>query len=154
MYHLHLRTWKKTEMSGNQGRMKSRSIPVRGRVTKILLILTMSYYHHLGINLLTSFSFLSLLPFVPLIFYIRYNGWGVTLFDSLDTLWIMGLWDEFSEPGNLIRDFQFHATRVSQTNYKIFSFVPVLWLVFESFDYVFVEMRSCLFPFYKQCGSS
>ncbi|EFQ25463.1 glycosyl hydrolase family 47 [Colletotrichum graminicola] len=26
----------------------------------------------------------------------RYNGWGVTLVDSLDTLWLMGLYDDFN----------------------------------------------------------
>ncbi|KAF8628837.1 hypothetical protein AX17_005897 [Amanita inopinata Kibby_2008] len=27
----------------------------------------------------------------------KYNGWGVSLFDSLDTMWIMGLYDEFNQ---------------------------------------------------------
>ena len=44
----------------------------------------------------------------------RYNGWGVTLFDSLDTLWIMGLRDEFADAVDDIRDQRFHATKVSQ----------------------------------------
>jgi hypothetical protein len=74
-----------------------------------------------------------LLPFVPLTFYFnfkkRYNGWGVTLFDSLDTLWIMGLRDEFADAVDGIRDFQFHATRVSQGKYR-----TLLWWSFVSFS--------------------
>jgi len=41
----------------------------------------------------------------------KYNGWGVTLFDSLDTMWIMGLRDEFADAVHAIRDVQFHATK-------------------------------------------
>ena len=43
----------------------------------------------------------------------RFNGWGVTLFDSLSTMWIMGLRDEFAEAVDSIRDLQFHATKVN-----------------------------------------
>ena len=44
----------------------------------------------------------------------RYNGWGVTIFDSLDTMWIMGLQDEFKEAVDGIRDLQFLATKVNK----------------------------------------
>ena len=90
---------------------------MRGRVTRVLHILMTSYYHYLGVNL-TSFSAPPLLPFFPLTCIVflnkRYNGWGVTLFDSLDTLWIMGLRDEFADAVDDIRDQRFHATKVSQ----------------------------------------
>ena len=26
-----------------------------------------------------------------------FNGWGVTIVDSLDTMWLMGLYDEFDD---------------------------------------------------------
>ena len=120
MYHLHLR--KRSKISGNRGRMKSgmRS-SMRGRVTRILHILTTSYYRYLGVNLTSFFfPFLFTLPSTDFSYSFSffkkksYNGWGVTLFDSLDTLWIMGLRDEFADAVDGVRDFQFRATRVSQ----------------------------------------
>ena len=36
-----------------------------------------------------------------------FNGWGATLVDSLDTLWIMGLKDEFEEAVEAVKDIDF-----------------------------------------------
>ena len=44
----------------------------------------------------------------------RFNGWGVTLFDSLSTMWIMDLREEFEEAVDSIRDIQFNTTKVKQ----------------------------------------
>jgi mannosyl-oligosaccharide alpha-1,2-mannosidase len=55
------------------------------------------------------------LPFpfdAPHGFYLRYNGWSVTLFDSLDTMWIMGLRDEFHDAVKSIKGSHFNATKV------------------------------------------
>ncbi|KAF4610263.1 hypothetical protein D9613_010302 [Agrocybe pediades] len=41
----------------------------------------------------------------------KYNGWGVTLFDSLDTMWIMGLRKEFDEAVESIKDLHFRPTK-------------------------------------------
>lgn len=40
----------------------------------------------------------------------RFNGWGVTLFDSLDTMWIMGLRGEFVDAVQSVKDLRFNAT--------------------------------------------
>jgi hypothetical protein len=37
----------------------------------------------------------------------RFNGWSVTLADSLDTMWLMGLKDEFYKALSLIRRQKF-----------------------------------------------
>lgn len=42
----------------------------------------------------------------------RFNGWGVTVYDSLDTMWIMGLGEEFAEAVLSIKDQQFNVTKV------------------------------------------
>lgn len=39
-----------------------------------------------------------------------FNGWGATLVDSLDTLWIMGLHDEFEEAVGLVKNIDFKTT--------------------------------------------
>jgi len=44
--------------------------------------------------------------------FFRYNGWSVTLFDSLDTMWIMGLKDEFNEAVDNIKDRHFNVSSV------------------------------------------
>ena len=36
-----------------------------------------------------------------------FNGWGATLVDSLDTLWMMGLKDEFEEAVRAVKDIDF-----------------------------------------------
>ncbi|KAF9043367.1 glycoside hydrolase [Panaeolus papilionaceus] len=41
----------------------------------------------------------------------KYNGWGVTLFDSLDTMWIMGLKDEFKAAVDSIKDLHMRPTK-------------------------------------------
>ncbi|KAF9525568.1 glycoside hydrolase [Crepidotus variabilis] len=40
----------------------------------------------------------------------QYNGWGLTLFDSLDTMWVMGLKDEFRKAVDSVRTTHFNAT--------------------------------------------
>lgn len=39
-----------------------------------------------------------------------FNGWGATLVDSIDTLWIMQLKDEFSEALDLIKNIDFKTS--------------------------------------------
>ncbi|KAK5061123.1 hypothetical protein LTR84_007665 [Exophiala bonariae] len=39
-----------------------------------------------------------------------FNGWGATLVDSLDTLWIMGLHDEFEEAVGHVKNIDFKTT--------------------------------------------
>ncbi|KAH9475725.1 Mannosyl-oligosaccharide 1,2-alpha-mannosidase IC [Psilocybe cubensis] len=41
----------------------------------------------------------------------KYNGWSVTLFDSLDTMWIMGLHEEFKDAVERIKDVHFFPTK-------------------------------------------
>ena len=71
-------------------------------------------------NKLRSFS--SFIYFHLIFFTKSYNGWGVTLFDSLSTMWIMGLRDEFEEAVDHIRDIQFSASRVKQP--PLISLIP------------------------------
>ncbi|KAF2427666.1 seven-hairpin glycosidase [Tothia fuscella] len=40
-----------------------------------------------------------------------FNGWGATLVDSLDTLWIMGLQKEFDEAVDWVKDLDFKTSR-------------------------------------------
>lgn len=42
-----------------------------------------------------------------------FNGWGATLIDSLDTLWIMGLKDEFEEALTMVAKTNFKTSRRS-----------------------------------------
>ncbi|KAH9475723.1 Endoplasmic reticulum mannosyl-oligosaccharide 1,2-alpha-mannosidase [Psilocybe cubensis] len=44
----------------------------------------------------------------------KFNGWGVTLFDSLDTLWMMGLEDEFSSAVETVKDWKFEEIKPDQ----------------------------------------
>ncbi|KAJ7156812.1 glycoside hydrolase [Mycena crocata] len=39
----------------------------------------------------------------------NFNGWGVTVFDSLDTMWIMGLYDLFEEGLEVVTKATFHV---------------------------------------------
>lgn len=43
----------------------------------------------------------------------RFNGWGVTVFDSLSTMWIMGLKKEFNAALSLVANSTFIALDVS-----------------------------------------
>ena len=65
-------------------------------------------------NKLRIFS--SFCTFLSIEFYFftkRFNGWSVTLFDSLGTMWIMGLREEFKEAVDSIRGIQFNITKVN-----------------------------------------
>lgn len=42
----------------------------------------------------------------------RFNGWSVTLFDSLSTMWIMNLRDEFAEAVKNVKGQRFDSARV------------------------------------------
>lgn len=69
----------------------------------------------LGVSGGKSDKYVVALPFpsgAPHGFYLRYNGWSVTLFDSLDTMWIMGLRDEFHDAVRSIKGRHFNATKV------------------------------------------
>lgn len=45
-----------------------------------------------------------------------FNGWGVTLFDSLDTMIMMGLNDEFARSLPVISRATFETTTVSKSS--------------------------------------
>ncbi|EAW17220.1 glycoside hydrolase family 47 protein [Aspergillus fischeri NRRL 181] len=45
-----------------------------------------------------------------------FGGWGATLVDSLDTLWIMGLREEFEEAVSAVVQINFETTSLSQIN--------------------------------------
>ncbi|KAL1961123.1 hypothetical protein VTO42DRAFT_3068 [Malbranchea cinnamomea] len=45
-----------------------------------------------------------------------FGGWGATLVDTLDTLWIMGLKDEFEMAVDAVRDIDFSSTRTVVLN--------------------------------------
>lgn len=51
-------------------------------------------------------------PFIPLMLSGSFNGWGVTLFDSLDTMWIMGLHELFHESLELVAKSTFTMDQV------------------------------------------
>lgn len=42
-----------------------------------------------------------------------FNGWGVTVFDSLSTMWLMGLREEF---GAAVESVQDHYLKMEQVN--------------------------------------
>ena len=100
--------------SGNFGRLKfGMRLVMRGQVIRIMPFLTTSCRPYLEVILTSSFSF-QLFLFLPLKSdRKRFNGWAVSLFDSLDTMWIMGLRHEFAEAVDSIRYFEFNATKVS-----------------------------------------
>ncbi|TFK26236.1 mannosyl-oligosaccharide alpha-1,2-mannosidase [Coprinopsis marcescibilis] len=45
----------------------------------------------------------------------NFNGWGVTIYDGLDTMWIMGLHDEFRQALSLIAQNRFYQKPVSSS---------------------------------------
>lgn len=45
-----------------------------------------------------------------------FGGWGATLIDSLDTLWIMGLHTEFNEAVTVVAKIDFSATPLDELN--------------------------------------
>lgn len=47
----------------------------------------------------------------------RFNGWSVTLADSLDTIWLMGLKDEFYKALTLIRRQKFLKSVSTRSSY-------------------------------------
>jgi mannosyl-oligosaccharide alpha-1,2-mannosidase len=47
----------------------------------------------------------------------RFNGWSVTLFDSLSTMWIMNLRDEFAEAVKNVKNQRFNNARVFSIHY-------------------------------------
>ena len=65
----------------------------------------------------------------------------MTLFDLLDTIWIMSLFDEFTEAVDTIRDLQFHATKAD--NDKSFSFY--LNQIFNLTLVGLITLRGCAF---------
>ena len=44
-----------------------------------------------------------------------FNGWGVTLIDGLDTMWIMGLYDEFYDAIPIVANMTFPMAEVSNS---------------------------------------
>jgi len=56
---------------------------------------------------------------------ISFNAWGVTAFDSIDTMVFMGLNEEYGRALEIVRGANFTETPVS---YLIFIFVYVLTL--------------------------
>lgn len=49
--------------------------------------------------------------------FFRFNGWGVSLIDSLDTMWIMGLHDEFGQAME-------HVSKMNFTMSLVIYFLP------------------------------
>ena len=47
-----------------------------------------------------------------LIVFNSFNGWGVTVFDSLDTMWIMGFHDTFQDALALVARSNFTSREV------------------------------------------
>lgn len=45
---------------------------------------------------------------------LSFNGWGVSIIDGLDTMWIMGLHEEFSEAMPIVANMTFGLTQVSR----------------------------------------
>ena len=45
--------------------------------------------------------------------FCRFNGWGVSLIDSLDTMWIMGLHDEFDQAMEHVSKMNFTQVSIS-----------------------------------------
>ena len=43
---------------------------------------------------------------------VRFNGWAVTVFDSLDTMWLMGLKDEFYQAMDIVEKTTFTSRQV------------------------------------------
>ncbi|KAJ1668642.1 hypothetical protein IW140_002070 [Coemansia sp. RSA 1813] len=70
------------------------------------------------------------------------NGWGATLVDALDTLWIMGLKDEFARARDFVAKIDFHndggqLAKVFETNIR---YVGGLLSAYElSNDSIFLE---------------
>ncbi|KAJ1788810.1 hypothetical protein LPJ59_005470, partial [Coemansia sp. RSA 2399] len=70
------------------------------------------------------------------------NGWGATLVDALDTLWIMGLKDEFARARDFVAKLDFHndggqLAKVFETNIR---YVGGLLSAYElSSDSIFLE---------------
>ena len=58
-----------------------------------------------------AFFFLFRILFLQCVF--RYNGWGVSLVDSLDTMWIMGLREEFDRALGHVAGMNFTIRSVS-----------------------------------------
>ncbi|WQF87282.1 Putative glycoside hydrolase family 47, six-hairpin glycosidase-like superfamily [Colletotrichum destructivum] len=46
----------------------------------------------------------------------RYNGWGVTLVDSLDTLWLMGMFDDFNKAVQYVSTIDWNNATESRCN--------------------------------------
>lgn len=44
-----------------------------------------------------------------------FNGWGVTLYDALDTMWLMGLYDEFRESLGFVAKTNFTLKEVGDS---------------------------------------
>ena len=51
-------------------------------------------------------------------FILSFNGWGLTLIDSLDTMWIMGLHDEFYDSLPLVANMSFASSSVRLFIYR------------------------------------
>lgn len=49
----------------------------------------------------------------------NFNGWGVTMYDSLDTMWIMGLTEYFDEAVEVIAKADYITKRVSMKLYLV-----------------------------------
>jgi hypothetical protein len=74
-------------------------------------------------------------PFPLLIpFRTSFNGWGVTLFDSLDTMWIMGLHDLFQESLELVSKSTFAMDEVCRwlPTYNLNPYLSVLQALVRS----------------------
>ena len=57
----------------------------------------------------------------------RYNGWGVSLIDSLDTMWIMGLRGEFDDALEYVASMNFTIPSVRSISSTYFLGSKVIW---------------------------
>ena len=48
---------------------------------------------------------------------VSFNGWGVTLIDALDTMWVMDLRDEFYEAAPMIANMTFSSEKVRSPHF-------------------------------------
>jgi len=69
----------------------------------------------------------------------RFNGWGVTLLDSLDTMYIMGLHDDFEDALGFVVNLTFSMPSVCPSH---FLSLPLLLLPFP----VFLPPSLFIFP--------
>jgi hypothetical protein len=57
-----------------------------------------------------------------------FNGWGVTIVDSLDTMWIMGLYEEFDAALAIVANITFPMEPVRTHSFPRDSFLSLTYV--------------------------